>query len=62
MIGCHVIVEPPHKHHHKGNLYRIRVDVTVPGQTVEAGRSPDAQHSHEDAFVAVRDAFDSMRR
>jgi ribosomal subunit interface protein len=62
MIGCHVIVETPHKHHHKGNLYDIRIDVTVPGQEIAVRHTPDAQHSHEDAFVAVRDAFDSMRR
>jgi len=62
MIGCHVIVEAPHKHHHKGSLYDIRIDVTVPGKEITVGHTPDAQHSHEDAFVAVRDAFDSMRR
>jgi len=62
MIGCHVIVEAPHKHHQKGNLYDIRIDVSVPGQQITAGYTPDAQQSHEDAFVAVRDAFDSMRR
>jgi len=62
MIGCHVIVETPHKHHHKGNLYDIRIVVTVPGQEIAVRHTPDAQHSHEDAFVAVRDAFDSMRR
>lgn len=62
IIGCHVTVEAPHKHHRKGKLYLVRIDVTVPGLTIAAGYGRDAHHAHEDAFVAVRDAFDSMRR
>jgi ribosomal subunit interface protein len=62
IIGCRVIIETPHKHHHKGKLYDIRIVVTVPGQEIAVRHTPDAQHSHEDAFVAMRDAFDSMRR
>ena len=31
-------------------------------QTFEAGRTPTKDHSHEDAYVAVRDAFDGMQR
>ena len=62
IIHCNVIVEAPHMHHHQGNLYHIRIDVTVPGQEIVVQRAPDEHHAHEDAYVAVRDAFDSMRR
>jgi ribosomal subunit interface protein len=62
IIRCRVVVEAPHKHHHKGNLFHFRIAVTVPDQELVVRRSPDEDHSREDAFVALRDAFDSMRR
>ncbi len=62
IIGCQVMIEAPHQHHHQGNLYHFRIDLTVPGKEIVVKRSPDDQHAHEDAFVALRDAFDSVRR
>lgn len=62
IMHCHVIVEKPHHHHHKGNLYHIRIDVTVPGNELVVQRAPEAHQAHEDPYVAIRDAFDSMRR
>lgn len=62
IIGCRVMIESPHKHHHKGNLYHLRIDVTVPDDEIVVARSPDEHHAHEDPYVAVRDAFDSVRR
>jgi len=62
IIGCRVIIESPHKHHHRGNLYELRIDLTVPDKEIVVMRSPDDNHSHEDPYVAVRDAFDSARR
>jgi ribosome-associated translation inhibitor RaiA/cold shock CspA family protein len=62
IIGCHVAIEAPHHHHRAGNQYVVRVQVTVPGQTLVAGREPDAHHAYTDVYVAIRDAFDSIRR
>lgn len=62
IIGCHVVIESPHKHHHKGNLHHLRIKVTVPGDEIVVQRSPDDNQSHEDPYVVVRDAFDSVRR
>lgn len=62
IIGCRVVVEAPHKHHNKGNLFHLRIDVTVPGKEIVVKRSPDDDHAHEDPFVAARDAFDAVRR
>ena len=62
IISCRVVVESPHKHHHKGNIHHLRIDVTVPGREIVVKRAPDDEHAHEDPYVAVRDAIDSMRR
>lgn len=62
IIGCRVTVEAQHKHHRRGNQFHVRVDVTVPGGELVASREPDEHHSYSDVYVAIRDAFDAMRR
>lgn len=62
IISCHVVVEPSEKHHRQGNRFGVRVRVTVPGQELEAGRTPKGDSTHDDPYVALRDAFDAMRR
>ena len=63
ITACRVVIEAPHRRHQKGNLYTVRVHLTLPGQTdVVASRHPDAHHAHEDPYVAIRDAFKAARR
>lgn len=62
IIGCRVVVEAAHKHHRSGNQYHVRVDVTVPDGELVAGREADEHHAYTDVYVAIRDAFDSIRR
>lgn len=62
IMSCRVVVEPHHQHKHKGNLFRISIDLTTPGKELVVSRESDLHQAHEDAYVAVRDAFDAMRR
>ena len=62
IMSCRVILEAGHKHHHKGNLYHVRVVLTVPGQELVVSRDPKQHQAHEDPYVAVRDAFDAAKR
>jgi ribosomal subunit interface protein len=62
IVSCRVTIEAPHKHHRRGKLYGVKVDVRVPGSEIVASREPDAHHAHEDVYVALRDAFDAARR
>jgi cold shock CspA family protein/ribosome-associated translation inhibitor RaiA len=62
ITSCRVAVEAPHRHHHKGNLFHVRIDITVPGRELVVGRSPAAHHAHEDVYVAIRDAFRAAAR
>lgn len=61
IMSCRVAVEAHHKHH-QGNLYHVRVDLKVPDAEIVASRDPKAHQAHEDVYVAVRDAFDAVRR
>ncbi len=62
IVGCRVTVEEPHRHHEAGRVFQVRVEVTVPGRTLTASREPEVHHAYTDVFVAIRDAFDTMRR
>ena len=50
-------VEAPHHHHHQGNLFTVKLDVTLPGGEIVVNRD----HA-EDVYVALRDAFQAARR
>jgi ribosome-associated translation inhibitor RaiA len=62
ITSCHVVVECRHKHHQQGNLFEVHIDLMVPRSQVVAGRNHKINHSHEDAHVAMRDAFNAARR
>lgn len=59
---CEVVVEAPHHHKHKGELYCVRIRMHVPGQDVIIDHAGPKDHAHEDVYVAVRDAFDAAER
>ncbi len=63
ITSCRVMIEEIHGgQHHKGAVFHVRVDVTVPGRELVARSEPPPQHHHEDVFLAVRNAFDEIRR
>jgi len=62
IMSCHVVIHAPHRHHRKGRLYHVSIDVTVPGHEIAVNRDPPGHHAHEDMEVAVRDAFDAIAR
>jgi ribosomal subunit interface protein len=63
ITSCRVVIESPHHHHHKGNAYRVSIDLNVPrGEVVVAHGGGAENHAHEDVYVAIRDAFDAMER
>jgi ribosomal subunit interface protein len=54
---CHVVLEAPVGHHRHGGPFNVRIDVTVPGSELVVNRQED-----DDLTVAIRNAFDAMRR
>ena len=34
IMKCRVIVEAPHRHHHKGQAFQIHIDLSVPGKEI----------------------------
>jgi len=62
LIACHVVIEQPHSHQQQGKLFHVTIDLTLPNGELLVNRSPQEHHAHEDAYVAIRDAFKSVRR
>ena len=62
LMSCRGVVESRHHRHRHGALYHIRIDLTAPGDEIVVSREPAMHRSHEDIYVAVRDAFDAVRR
>ena len=62
IVRCEVVVDDPHRHHHKGHQYSVRVRLTVPGTQIVSSHSPGDDGAHTDVYVAVRDAFLATKR
>jgi len=58
VIGCHVSVELPHKHHHVGNKIEVRISLALPGGLVVTRK----QSSAAAPATAVLQAFDALKR
>ncbi|MGI9421385.1 MAG: HPF/RaiA family ribosome-associated protein [Geminicoccaceae bacterium] len=62
IIGCRVVVEQDHRHHRQGNLFRISLDITLPGKEIAINKKGPKNQAHQDVYVAIRDAFNAAKR
>lgn len=63
LTACHVSVEPPGHHQHKGGLYNVRIRLALPdGREVNAGITPREDKRNADVLFAVSDAFRRAKR
>jgi ribosomal subunit interface protein len=62
ITACRVVVESPHNRHHKGNHFRVSIDISVPGTELVVSREPAEHAAHEDIWVTIRDAFEAAQR
>lgn len=62
IVSCRVVVEYVNRRHRQGNLFHVRVDLTVPGEEIVVARSAGDNHAHENVYVAIRDTFLAVER
>ncbi len=62
ITSLNVTVEAPHHHKHKGNTYSVRLNIHLPDKELVVTHCQEGDPSHEDAYVAVRDAFSAAAR
>lgn len=62
-IGCDVVIEAPPHHSRKGHPFNVRLDIAVPGGPPVVVSHPHHDRAdHDDAYVAIRDAFNAAKR
>ena len=57
LVSCRVTVEEIARHQQQGRQFQVRIDAHVPGREIVANHD-----HHEDVYVALRDAFESVAR
>lgn len=57
IMACKVTIELVAKHQQQGRDFAVRIGVTVPQQELHVDRV-----HNEDVYIALRDAFDDMKR
>ena len=57
IMACRVAIDLAQKHQHQGRPFGVRIDLTLPGHELVVNRVQD-----EDVYVALREAFDNMKR
>lgn len=62
VMGCRVAVESPHHHSQDPHEFKVRVEVAVPGEKIVGSGRPGEHRVYTDLYLAVRHAFDAVRR
>jgi len=62
LTACRVVIDAEHHHQHQGNLYQVKVELSVPNNDIIVSHDQHDKHEREDAYVAIRDAFDAAKR
>lgn len=63
ITACRVVMKGRSGRQRQGDLYSVKIHIVAPGrEDVVVDRNPPANHAHEDAYVAIRDAFKAARR
>lgn len=62
IINGRVVLDSPHNHHHKGKVYSVSIEIHTPQIEVRVNQDQHDKQSHEDLYVAIRDAFNVAER
>ena len=62
ITSCRVVVEAPHRSKHRGRIYSVRIDLSVPRKEIIVNQSGGLDHAHEDVYVAIGHAFKAATR
>jgi ribosomal subunit interface protein len=62
ITGGRVVLDSPHNNRTKGKVYSVAVEFHTPDREVVVKQDQHDKHSHEDLYVAIRDAFNAAER
>jgi ribosome-associated translation inhibitor RaiA len=61
LVRCRIVVEGPNAHA-RSKLYRVHIELGVPGPDIVVDQGSAGHHEHVDLNLAIRDAFDAAER
>jgi len=59
---CHVWIDLPHRHQHRGARFQVRIALSVPGHEIAVVHDPGRSDIHDNVYPAIADAFQAARR
>lgn len=62
IIACRVVIELPHKHHRKGNLFLLKIDLRLPDKEIIVNRESVESLESENFQIVLSDAFDAAKK
>lgn len=64
LLNCRVLIEVPHRHHRSGNRYHVRIELSVPGDTLVVSHQPslDPATRHADGTATKSTELDANAR
>lgn len=62
ITACQVIIEAPPAHRHNGAQFNIKIGLSLPGAEINVHSERTNDTEHADVYVALRDAFDIVKR
>jgi hypothetical protein len=61
ITDCHVVLEVPDRHHHRGRSFQVRIEIGIPGDRVVISHLNDAAGGDENPAAVIRSAFHAAR-
>jgi len=62
ITACRVVVGAPHRSQHKGRIYSVSIDLSVPRKEIIVNKDHSDDQANEDVYVAINRAFKVARR
>lgn len=62
LVRCRVVIGRSQHRHKQGDRYEVRLGVQMPGRRLDVNRAAPVHVQHEKLALALREAFDSLRR
>ncbi len=56
IIRCRISVDIENKHHHKGKVFSISIDITIPGKELVTRKQ------NQNVYIAIRDGFYAIEK
>ncbi len=61
VTSCRVTIDAQHGQQQKDGLFRVIIDINLPGEEIVTSHHPVQNHTHENVNIALQDAFDMAR-